>query len=1591
MKIFTKNAFNINNTSFKHFFAVALVFIVGQMGWGQTATYTVSTTSAVTSGGTAPSGSSATYTQSYATAKQLTSGNSATLTLSGYAGYKITSIVLEMRSNGTAGAGTLSVVAGSTSIASVSPTANFSSSSWYGAYSSTYVDVTKTPTAYTIGASQNVVITIAATTNSLYIQKYTIVYEAAATCTAPTSQATTFTGSATGPATANIGWQRGNGTAGVLVVARSGAAVNTDPTSGTDYTANAAFGSGTQIGTGNYVVYKGTGTSANITGLTAGTAYHFAVYEYNTTSTCYNLTKLTGNVTTSQPPSLAISGSLTENTTLNNGQVNLTLSNDTFADATLLPGNFTLNNAPSGVTISGVTYNTPTTATITLAYNGTDFDTNVTNFNVTVANAELAVSISPLTSSNLTITAVAEALTLGALSSAFGSQCLNMLSSDRTFTVSSSTVLKAGNISLAALNGFTYCETQNGIYNATLSFSHAGGTLSAKTIYVKFLPTAANSYDGNIGVSGAGAPNVNRSVTATGTSGTVTATTVAATSVSATGATSGGNTVSTTCGTITAKGVVWGTAANPTIAVTTKTNEGAGTADYVSAITGLSSNTTYNYRAYATNSNGVTSYGTNLTFTTPCTAVTPSYTNNFSTFPGSCWNANLSEGTPATGPIGTTAMWESDGFLNSGTSGATKVNLYSFNTIGWLRTIGVNLSAGGYRVKFNYGVTAYNATTPAVTTATDDTVKFLISNDGGTTWTVLHSWDSPNSTVSNISNDYSYNLSSYTGANTVFAFYASDGTVDDAPDYEFFVDNFVVEVLPPPCTTPSAQPSALNFTSVTYNSIAGSFTGSGANKYLVVQTLNSTLSANPVNGTVYTAGQSLGGGTVVQASANTSFTKTGLSSLNNYHFFVFAYNDNCLGEPYYLTTAPLSGAATTLEGPCVDETLANLVSGSGSYLDRSWTGTGGGTWAATLARTDNDINGTAITIRNGVITAPSTSGGVGSITMTTTLPFSDVSGNLTVKVNGNTVGTIAYSSSVQTLTIANVNILGNAVVTIHETNNARVAIDDIKWTCFSTVTWENGAWSNVSGPTSSLEAVIKSPYSTLTNGVFTAKKLTLASGTFTIKSGTNITVVNDVVNNMTAADFVVENNANLLQQGTVNNNSGSITVKRNSATIKRLDYTLWSSPVAGQGLYAFSPLTFANRFYTYNPSTDNYAAYSGFSITGLNSDGVNGTDSNHATFATGTGYLIRTPWNHPTAPAIFAGTFTGVPNNGNVPLAVTNGLFYAVGNPYPSTISADTFISNNNIGNNASVAGSGLYFWRKTNNTDQTNHPSSSYATYTTAGGVKSGGDTLNIIPNGVIQVGEGFVVKATSGALQFNNGQRIANNANQFLRDAAIERHRIWLNLSDSVSNVNQMLISYMTGATQDVDASIDGRFFDDTPTALNSLINNEEFAVQGRSLPFDGGDVVRLAFKAANAGSYTISLDHVDGLFTGESQKVYLKDNQTAVVHDLGGDPYTFATTAGTFNNRFEIVYQSTLGVNPIFDSNSVVIYHQNNEFVVNSGNNIMASIKVFDIRGRLIEEKKSIDTTQATIKGGSSNQVLLVQITSQEGAVITKKVLK
>lgn len=518
----------------------------------------------------------------------------------------------------------------------------------------------------------------------------------------------------------------------------------------------------------------------------------------------------------------------------------------------------------------------------------------------------------------------------------------------------------------------------------------------------------------------------------------------------------------------------------------------------------------------------------------------------------------------------------------------------------------------------------------------------------------------------------------------------------------------------------------------------------------------------------------------------------------------------------------------------------------------------------------------------------------------------------------------------------------------------------------SATIWDGTSWSNVSGPTTNLFAIIEGNYNTGTNGNFIAKQVESNNGNFVIDAATNIEIVNALnINN--SSTFTVESDGTLIQQNDINN-SGNITVNRNSAPMIRLDYTAWSSPVSGQNLLAFSPNTYTNRFYTYDATGNSWTA-------------VDPVTNN---FSSGQGCLIRVDdtWS-PTVYTAYNGVFTGVPNNGNYNVSTAVG-YNLLGNPYPSPIDATTFINNN-----STILTTGtLYFWTHAVAQNGSYVAQSNYASYTAAGGVAATAGGAQ--PDGIIQVGQGFLTEINAASsVQFNNGQRLNASNGQFFKASTVEKHRLWLSLSDTSNNFNQMMIAYMSNATNDVDFAIDAKLFTNSASTISSFLNNERYVIQGRPLSFDSSDEVPLSFTASEDGTYAIALDNFDGLFS--SQDIYLWDKTLNIIHDLKVNSYTFLTLSGTYNSRFSVVYTSTLSNDTaILNSNEVLVYNNNGQLKIESPTQSISAYAVYDIQGRKLVTDVNVNlSTVSVLNLEPMNQFLIVEIQTEKGSV-TKKVL-
>jgi len=160
-----------------------------------------------------------------------------------------------------------------------------------------------------------------------------------------------------------------------------------------------------------------------------------------------------------------------------------------------------LTSASTPATVTGISY-TPVSATITGLQPTTTY-----HFRLNATTSKGLIN-----GDDQTFTTTTPTLTASTLPD-FGIVCVNSTSGPNSFTITG-TNLTTDNVTVAPLNGFTYSTTLGGVYSPSLSIVQAGSF--SQTVYVKFNPIAAQSYNGNIVIGGGGATSYNVAASITG-------------------------------------------------------------------------------------------------------------------------------------------------------------------------------------------------------------------------------------------------------------------------------------------------------------------------------------------------------------------------------------------------------------------------------------------------------------------------------------------------------------------------------------------------------------------------------------------------------------------------------------------------------------------------------------------------------------------------------------------------------------------------------------------------------------------------------------------------------------------------------------------------------------------------------------------------------------------------------------------------------------------------------------------------------------------------------------------------------------------
>jgi len=557
--------------------------------------------------------------------------------------------------------------------------------------------------------------------------------------------------------------------------------------------------------------------------------------------------------------------------------------------------------------------------------------------------------------------------------------------------------------------------------------------------------------------------------------------------------------------------------------------------------------------------------------------------------------------------------------------------------------------------------------------------------------------------------------------------------------------------------------------------------------------------------------------------------------------------------------------------------------------------------------------------------------------------------------------------------------------------------------CIPTI-WDGTAWSN--GSPSSLHAVTFSENFTTTGNLVACECQINTGKQLTIMPNHTLEIKGNLNNSGT---LIIENNGSLVQHDDFATNTGKIIMKRETQPMYRYDFTYWSSPLTQASGYkladpnlaipSLSPATLWDKYYFWNATSQAW----------------NTIPSGDEIMIPGKGYIVRAPQTYSTDPfttQTYQAIFEGFPGNGivNAPISTTLNNFNLIGNPYPSAVSADLFLSN---ALNTSVVDGTIYLW--THNSPPSgiipgssayNYTSSDYASYNFTGGTATAHNattepnaTINT-PTGFIAAGQSFLIKSTGGGnAVFNNSMRAVSNNNQFFRTSnsnevsqnVLEKHRIWLNISNTQGAFNQTLVGYVQNATNGLERGFDGELMGGNYVTLYSIAENKNLTIQGRSLPFDVQDQVNLGFKTTIAGNFNVSIDHLDGLF--DNQNIYLEDKLLNIIHDLKQSSYDFVAQIGTFDTRFVLRYtNTTLGVGEfVSNPNDVIVYAKDKTIKAISSKENIESIKIYDLLGRMIYKNNDVNSMSFSVSEITANQqALIVKLKLESGQNLDKKII-
>ncbi|MDT7831990.1 beta-propeller fold lactonase family protein [Flavobacteriaceae bacterium S356] len=368
-------------------------------------------------------------------------------------------------------------------------------------------------------------------------------------------------------------------------------------------------------------------------------------------------------------------------------------------------------------------------------------------------------------------------------------------------------------------------------------------------------------------------------------------------------------------------------------------------------------------------------------------------------------------------------------------------------------------------------------------------------------------------------------------------------------------------------------------------------------------------------------------------------------------------------------------------------------------------------------------------------------------------------------------------------------------------------------------------------------------------------------------------------------------------------------------------------------------------------------------------------------------------------------TFLGRPNDGDYIFTIGafgSGRWSLMGNPYPSPIDADQFITDNAV-TTTSIEGT-LYFYEAGNDTS---HTTSEY-TGGYANRVVGMGNPASELgmsgktPGQYIGIGQGFFIEASSsgGDVTFDNGLRVfdptdantvyfGRNSTQRNETPSFPILRLGFEFDLNGEIYHRRVSVGFRGLTQNHESGYEAEMWDYKSSDLALKINDRAtpHTIAGIE-DFDNSLEIPLMLQLDQERAVTFMVDETEQLTTD----IYIKDAVTNFYYNITNSSQEITMPAGTYNDRFFITFDNTLGTDDPLLESQLLLFAKDKQLIVKSNTIEIQSLTTYSILGQEIDHYQNTTsiTGEVTLPIEKyATGIYIVKVSTNKG-IVSKKIV-